>query len=141
MDFATAPLYSFLTNHGDDNMFTIRVHSNGQASIHTDTIAIYRATEHLGTYGTSHIIYKNDGVMVMPATANRTEARDIVKAMCPEACTRIVKHGVMVRFPAELVAIVKQMDAEWQRMALAGMSHREMQLAAINSDSFRALAA
>ena len=122
-------------------MFSLNVSSNGQTSIHTDTIAIYRATEHLGTYGTSHVIYKNDGVVVMPAIDNRTEARDIIKSMCPEARTRIVKHGVRVRFPAALVDIAEQMDAEWQRMAQAGMSHRDMQVAAINDVDYRAMQA
>ena len=122
-------------------MFSINVHSNGQASIHTDTIAIYKATEHLGTYGTSHISYKNDGVMVMPARDNRTEARDIVKTMCPEARVRITKYGVRVRFPLALVKVADEMEAEWQGMALAGVSHREMQIAAINHPGFRALSA
>ena len=122
-------------------MFSISISSNGQASIHTDTIAIYRATEHLGTYGTTHISYKNDGVLVMPATANRAEARDIIKTMCPEARTRIVKTGVRVSFPAALVAVAERMGTEWQRMAQAGTSHREMQIAAINDPDYRALQA
>jgi len=128
-----------MTNAETTPIFTLRTYSNGQTSIHMDALTVHEALDHLGCYGTTFVFYRNNGFRVSPDLDKRAEARDILKALCPDSTVRITKYGVNVNYPAAMVEAHAELDADWQRMATSGMTHREMQNATINHPAFRAM--
>ena len=109
-------------------MFSIRIHSNGEPSIHTTTGGI-----------AGYHYHRNDGVDFTPNGGETVDSvREMVKSAEPSARVRIVSKGrtVRVRFPSALVAARDAIMADWQNWAAEGLSHPEMRHRAINHPAF-----
>jgi hypothetical protein len=111
-------------------MFTLRICTNGQPSIETDTRMV-----------PGYVHYRTDALDFTPkgyAGETVDAIAAVVAEVAPESKTRRVAKGstLRVRFPASLVAARDAIDADWQTWASEGLSHREMQHRAINHPAF-----
>lgn len=116
-------------------MFSLIITRTGQPAISRDFSGIDAYHSH-----------KNDGVRltVKPyggTIDTREDLADVARAHAPAGTRiRLVKDGVMVRYPLAMVKAHKAIESDWQAWAAAGMTHGEMQRRGINHPIFRAFA-
>ena len=111
-------------------MFTLRICTNGQPNIETDTTKV-----------PGYVFYRNDALDFAPKTYAGETMDGIAAAVAlvaPESKTRRVQKGttLRVRFPASLVAARNPIAADWQAWAAEGATHSEMQHRAINHPAY-----
>jgi hypothetical protein len=130
-------------------LYTLRIAINGQPSISADEVALHALATTNATLVTStidgreyvtgrpHVSYGNDGERRVTGVTGVAAFRAVVKAA--GARTRKTTRCIKVLPAAALLTARDTIDADWQRWAAAGLTHREMKIRGINHPAYRAL--